>query len=258
MSHMHYALHIWEGRQTKSHRKLWAWAGNSEQLCPSDEGYKRDRQARCRTVSCRPQKGQAGVGRERAIPSRKQRTMWFRSGTRNSWAAGFSGSGPSGQQQHKWVVPPRAGVPLRGLHYSTSHQVPPVQRMWVVDACKTHCHAQVLILRGSQNRWKLWAGSIPTRIQVMVDRFLSAPPLVFGLEFSPHTIQCNAICARWTGIFPPDECTSPYMPGRLEFSYLMMADWNFPAYKWSNGCWPQQCQFLAKTTSPNVNVTPST
>ena len=61
----------------------------------------------------------------------------------------------------------------------------------------------------------------------MVDRFLSAPPLVFGLEFSPHTIQCNAICARWTGIFPPDECTSPYMPGRLEFSYLMMADWNF-------------------------------
>ena len=65
----------------------------------------------------------------------------------------------------------------------------------------------------------------------MVDRFLSAPPLVFGLEFSPHTIQCNAICARWTGIFPPDECTSPYMPGRMEFSYLMMADWNFPAYK---------------------------
>ena len=56
-----------------------------------------------------------------------------------------------GHQQHERVVPPRAGVPLRGLRYPTSHQVPPIQRLWVADACKTHCHAQVLNLRGSQN-----------------------------------------------------------------------------------------------------------
>jgi hypothetical protein len=35
----------------------------------------------------------------------------------------------NGHQQHERVVSPRAGVPLRSLRYSSSHQVPPVQQL---------------------------------------------------------------------------------------------------------------------------------
>ena len=210
-----------EGRHAKSHRKLWAWTGNSEELCPSDEGCKRDWQARCRKVSCRSQEGHTGVGRERAPPYRKQRTMWW-TGTKTmscrilwigpmrpttTWMSGTTTS---------WSSTPRSTLFVKPPSSTCSTTV----RLWVVDACKTHCHAQVLNLRGSQSPWKLWAGSFPTRMQVMADRFLSEPPLVFNVYVCE--IQVFHTYAGRTGIFP--------LYNTMQCN-VCQVDWSFPTWR---------------------------
>ena len=102
-------------------------------------------------------------------------------------------------------------------------------------------------------------------------RFLTEPPPSFSVStFAKYNFSYTCL-ADWN--FPAIQCNACQVDWNfptwwVQF-FIQQVDWNFPTWrtqcaeagwnfpaKWSNGCWRNNSQFLAKTVFPNVNLTP--